>query len=251
MRYLILDIEAVVDRSVWTPPEDDPDVFAPVFAWRPICVGLVLLKDSPAGVEVQSIGAVEENGGGERELLERFHAVVTRLGQCTIVSWNGRGYDLPVLMLRSLRYGMRAPWYYGGYKTRYRYSEEGHCDLMDAMGDYGAIRSLGLDGMARLIGLPGKPKGADEVTGKNVAQAYAAGRIAEITRYCIADAVQTAFLFLRWRLLQGAGPAEATWYEVGARRLLEACDHDERLGALVASVDRRVLLLERGEEAAA
>jgi len=264
MRYLILDIEAVVDPSVWTPPEPPaeagaidtpypprPDAFAPVFAWRPIVIGLVLLRDAPAGVEVEKIGAVEENGGGEHELLERFHQVVMKLGQVTIVTWNGRGYDLPVLLLRSLRYGFRAPWYYAPRDTRYRYNETGHCDLMDAMGDYGAVRSLGLDGMARLIGLPGKPQGADEVTGKNVGAAYAAGRLREITDYCIADAVQTAFLWLRWQRLKGAGPAEATWYETSAKRLLEACDHDERLTRLVTGVDRRVLLLEESGEAAA
>jgi hypothetical protein len=65
----------------------------------------------------------------------------------------------------------------------------------------------------------------------------------------VSDAVQTAFLFLRWKLTQGACTTDE--YRAGAAALLEACDHDERLGALVASVDRRVLLLERGEEAAA
>jgi hypothetical protein len=246
-RYLILDIEAVVDRSVWTPPEDDPEAFAPVFAWRPICVGLVLLRSTAAGLEVERTGAIEENGGGERQLLERFHATVVKLGNPVLVTWNGRAFDLPVLMLRSLRHGFRAPWYYGPHRTRY--SDPVHCDLMDTMGEYGAVRSLGLDGMARLIGLPGKPRGADEVSGKNVAAAYQAGRIAEITRYCIADAVQTAFIWLRWMHLRGG--VTLGWYRQAAGDLLTACDHDERLGALVASVDRRVLLLEESGEAAA
>lgn len=242
-----MDIEAVVDPAIWTPPADDPDAFAPPQAWRPICIGVVLLEAGHGGaVATRQIGAIVDDP--ERDLLIRFGETVAR--HCpTIVTWNGRGFDLPVLMLRSLRYGLTQSWYYRGKGMRYRFSEEGHCDLMDAMGDYGGARGLKLDELARLIGLPGKPKGADEVCGRNVAEAYAAGRIGEITAYCVADAVQTAFLWLRWRLLDGTLSTDE--YRAGAAALLDACDHDERLGGLVASVDRRVLLLERGEEAAA
>jgi predicted PolB exonuclease-like 3'-5' exonuclease len=247
MKFLCLDIEAVVDPGIWTPPADDLDAFAPPQAWRPICIGMVLLEVGPKMVITRRIGALEE--AQERDLLTRFGETVTKLQPCTLVTWNGRGYDLPVLMLRSLRYGLAHGWYYGGKQTRYRFSEEGHCDLMDAMTDYGGARGLKLDELARLIGLPGKPKGADEVCGRNVGAAYAAGRLPEITAYCVADAVQTAFLFLRWKLLQGACTTDE--YRAGAAALLDACDHDARLGGLVASVDRRVLLLERGEEKAA
>jgi hypothetical protein len=232
-RYLVLDIEAVVDSSLWTPPADDPEAFAPVFAWRPICIGLALLEDGPLGADVKWIAPIKR--ADERALLAEFHATVCRLGRpTTIVTWNGRGFDLPVLMLRSLRYGFPAPWYYGVHRT---------------MGDFGAVRSLGLDGIARLIGLPGKPRGADEVTGKNVATAYAAGRLPEIVSYCLADVVQTTFVWLRWRLLRGE--VTAAWYRTTARQLLDACDNHERLGGLVASIDRRVLLLEEDAEVAA
>lgn len=247
MRYLILDIEAVVDPSVWTPPEDAPDAFAPPYAWRPICVAGVVLEDAPAGgVKVTDVGVFSD--GDERALLTRFHDTTARLDP-SIVTWNGRGYDLPVLALRALRYGFRLPWWFRTRGTRYSGQ---HCDLMDAMGDFGAVRSLGLDGVARLIGLPGKPRGADEVTGKNVAAAYQAGRLRDIASYCLADAVQTAFIWLRWQLLLGRqSHVTVEWYRQAAAALLDACDHDERLTSLVASVDRRVLLLEESGEAAA
>jgi 3'-5' exonuclease len=244
MKYLCLDIEAVVDLSVWTPPEDEPDQFAPPYAWRPICVGLVLLDDGSAGVTAKRIGAIDD--ADERALLVRFGNAIGHLERSfCVVTWNGRAYDLPVLMLRSARYGLSHPWYYQSRDTRYRFSEEGHLDLCDAMGDYGASRRLHLDGMARLIGLPGK---FGDVTGASVGQAYAAGRLAEITSYCIADAVSTAFLWLRWRLLKGES---LDWYQAAAGRLMHACDAEPRLTEFCARVDRRVLLLEGGERATA
>ena len=50
-----------------------------------------------------------------------------------LVTWNGRGFDLPVLALRALRYGLPFGWYYRGDGYRYRYSEEGHLDLCDVL----------------------------------------------------------------------------------------------------------------------
>jgi predicted PolB exonuclease-like 3'-5' exonuclease len=217
---LVLDIETVRDPAVWSPPEDEPDKFPPPHACRPIVIGMVLLEVDGPTMATRRIGAL--SGDEERPLLEGFGrslaAAAKGQGRPALVTWNGRAFDLPVLMLRSLRYGIGQRWYYGSRDTRYRYTEEGHCDLADAMGDYGACRALGLDGMARLIGLPGKPTGADEVTGANVGAAYAAGRLEEITNYCIADAVQTAFLWLRWAVLKGEVDLDA--YQVAAGDLL-------------------------------
>ena len=241
--FLCLDIEAVVDPTAWTPPADKPDTFAPPYAWRPICIGLVLLEDTAPGLEVRKVGALDDPD--EATLLGKFAALLEKLRRPTLVTWNGRAYDLPVLMLRSLRYGIRQPAYYQPRDVRYRYSEDGHCDLADAMGDYGATRALGLEGMSRLIGLPGK---IGDVAGATVGEAYAAGRLEEITTYCIGDAVSTAFLWLRWGLLKGAVDVDRS--QASAGTLLAACEYVPRLRPLVAAVDRRVLLLEREQPAA-
>lgn len=252
MKYLCLDIEAVVDPSLWTPPPDEPDQFPPAYAWRPICIGMVLLEESRAGIVTRKIGAYEVAtfagaDARERLLLEQFRGAVETLGAPCLVTWNGRAYDLPALMLRSLRYGIAHPWYYQSRDTRYRFSEAGHCDLADAMGDYGASRRLHLDGMAKLIGLPGT---FGDIDGSKVGEAYAAGRLEEIVGYCISDAVQTAFLFLRWQLLKATITVEG--YRAAAYDLLSHCQADGRLHAgFVALVDRGVLLLEQAGEVAA
>ena len=73
-----------------------------------------------------------------------------------VVTWNGRGFDLPVLALRALRFGLDFRWYYRGEGYRYRFTEEGHLDLCDVISDHGAAKMTSLDGAARTIGLPGK-----------------------------------------------------------------------------------------------
>ena len=66
-----------------------------------------------------------------------------------VVTWNGRGFDLPVLALRALRFGLDFRWYYRGEGYRYRFTEEGHLDLCDVISDHGAARMTSLDGAAR------------------------------------------------------------------------------------------------------
>jgi hypothetical protein len=246
MRYLTLDIEAVRDPSVWTPPAEKPDAFTPPFGWRPIVIGCVLFDGET--LEPLKVGAIVEESADlgvderERRLLKRFGACFVPRAP-DVVTWNGRHFDLPVLMQRSMRHGLAYPWFYQSRETRYRYTDAGHCDLADAIGDYGASSALGLDGVAKLIGLPGK---FGDIDGAGVGAAYAAGRIEEITRYCISDAVQTAFLLLRWWLLKGEIAADA--YRKAAASLLAACEAHGGLADFVARVDRRVLLLENDKE---
>ena len=245
MSVLVLDIETIRDERVWTPPAAQPDAFPPPFAHHPICIGAVLLERVPGEnyFRTTRVGVLEagpELGLELRELdvLDRFVEFVHER-RPDIVTWNGRRFDLPVLMLRSMRHAVAQGWYFGGKGMRYRYSEEGHCDLADHMSDFGACPALALDGMAKLIGLPGK---YGDIDGAGVAQAYAAGRIAEIGSYCMADAAQTAFLWLRWQQLTGRILVED--YQRSARSLLQACAATGRLDELVRLCDRRVLLLE-------
>jgi predicted PolB exonuclease-like 3'-5' exonuclease len=141
-------------------------------------------------------------------------------------------------MLRSLRYGVAAPWYYRKRDYRYRYSTEGHLDLCDVFSDHGATRMTSLHGAARLIGLPGK----DGVDGSQVEAMYRTGQIDALRGYCLSDVAQTAFLFLRYRLLSGLLDRAA--YTVAATHLLAAIATDPRLAPLVSRIERARLLLE-------
>jgi hypothetical protein len=151
----------------------------------------------------------------EAALLGAFSASVDQLaasGGVTLVTWNGRGFDLPVISMRSLKLGVPCRWYYADRDVRYRYSQEGHLDLMDFLSDYGAARNMKLGDVARLVGLPGK---TGSVTGASVHGAYlettaraedrefCERRRGEVARYCLQDAVQTALVFLRTRFHLG------------------------------------------------
>jgi predicted PolB exonuclease-like 3'-5' exonuclease len=236
--YLVLDIETVPDRELHKPPEpvSGPGMverpFPPLFACRPIVIGVLWLDDD---LTVKRLGTIGE-GKDEVGMMTDFAEFMTKY-RPHLVSWNGRSFDLPVLALRALRYGLPFGWYYRGEGYRYRYTEEGHLDLCDVLSDHGAARMTSLDGAARLIGLPGK----DGVDGSQVEGLYQGGQIEALRRYCLSDVAQTAFLFLRYRLVSGLLDRDA--YTRVATALLAALEADGRVSRLLDGLDRRRLLL--------
>jgi predicted PolB exonuclease-like 3'-5' exonuclease len=146
----------------------------------------------------------------ERNIIREFGAVM-ETNPATLVTWNGRGFDLPVLSMRALRWGVPWGWYYDDRDVRYRYSDSGHVDLMDFLSDFGGSRQMKLDDAARLIGLPGKAA-SDGFDGSQVAELVAKGQNrgnrAKVARYCLQDVLQTALIFLRTRYHLGILDAE-------------------------------------------
>jgi predicted PolB exonuclease-like 3'-5' exonuclease len=243
--YLVLDLETVPDTSRWTKPEVPPGKeapFPPIWAHRIIVIGCLWLD---ADYRLRRLGVVGDVAGtstlDEGQLLEDFSRFVGRQ-RTVLVTYNGRSFDLPVIALRSLCHGVPLPWYYQERGVRYRYSEEGHIDLCDWLTDHGATRSGSLDAMARLIGLPGKVG----VDGSQVEGMFLAGSLDQIQRYCLADVVQTAFVFLRFRLLQGMISPEA--YRAAVDALLADLAKDARVGEVVDQIDRATLLQCRGPQ---
>jgi predicted PolB exonuclease-like 3'-5' exonuclease len=233
--YLVLDIETVPDFTVYTPPEakvGEERPFPPIFAHRPIVIGVLWLDESYGW---KRLGVVGE-GKDEPGMLADFAAFVDR-ERPHLITYNGRGFDLPVIALRCLRHGVPLRFYYQDRDYRYRFSEDGHFDLCDFLSEHGAARQMGLDALARLIGLPGKVG----VDGSQVEGLYNAGQLETIKNYCLSDVAQTAFLLLRVRLLQGYLTPDA--YRGIAGALLAALTADERLAPLTSKIDRDRLLL--------
>ena len=113
---------------------------------------------------------------------------------------NGRGFDMPdasrAAALTCAAVAM--PWWFQDRNTRYRYSTDGHFDLMDFLADFGATKNARLDVYAKLIGFPGKVG----VDGSQVQPMVHAGKLDEVNTYCLCDVVQTAAIFLRVELLR-------------------------------------------------
>jgi predicted PolB exonuclease-like 3'-5' exonuclease len=239
--YLILDIETIPDRELHTPPEPAAGVerpFPPLYACRPIVLGVMWLSED---LSCKRIGTFGE-GKDEAQMMTDFAEFMGKW-KPHLVTWNGRGFDLPVLALRAFRHGLPFGWYYRGAGYRYRYSEEGHLDLCDVLSDHGAAKMTSLDGAARVIGLPGK----DGVDGSQVEGLFLAGQIESLRHYCLSDVAQTAFLFLRYRLV--AGDIDRDAYRHAATGLLAALETDGRFARLLGGVDRKRLLLEAATKA--
>jgi 3'-5' exonuclease len=156
---------------------------------------------------VWSLGA---NGESEAEIIQRFFDGIEKYTP-QIVSWNGGGFDLPVLHYRGLIHGVQAARYWdmgeGDYKdsrdfkwNNYisRYHAR-HLDLMDLLAMYQPRANAPLDDLAQLMGLPGKLG----MSGADVWDAYRAGKLADISNYCQTDVVNTYLVYLRFQMMRG------------------------------------------------
>ena len=232
--YLVFDIETIPDVSVWRRPEPGAGAepaFPPAYAHQAIVIGCLWLDDE---YRMQGLEIMGE-GKDERGMLDDFSRFVDR-HRPALVTYNGRSFDLPVIALRSLRHGVAMAWYYEERSVHDRYSDERHIDLCDWLTDHGATRYGSLDALARLIGLPGKI-GTD---GSQIESLYRAGSIERIRNYCLSDVVQTALLFLRFRLLQGL--IDRDRYRSIVADLTARLRGDARLHDFMAAIDGERLL---------
>ena len=155
------------------------------------------------GFRVRSLGSLDD---AEPKLIQDFYRIVERYTP-QLVSWNGGGFDLPVLNYRALIHGINAArfWEMGdedrdfkwnNYLSRYHTR---HLDLMDHLAMYTGRANAPLDDLAKLCGFPGK-MGVD---GSQVWSLYQEGRLQEIRDYCETDVVNTYLVHCRYQLLRG------------------------------------------------
>jgi len=219
---LVFDIETIPDldgiRCVHDMPDalDDAGVldawmqqrraqsggdFPPHYLHRVVAIACALRTRET--LQVWSLGELDDP---EPELIRRFFEGIERFTP-QLVSWNGGGFDLPVLQQRALIHGVAAAKYwdwgdddrdfkYNNYLSRYHTR---HLDLMDVLAQYQPRASAPLDAMAKLSGFPGK-LGMD---GSEVLGAVRDGRLAEVRAYCETDVMNTFLLYQRFRLMRG------------------------------------------------
>lgn len=129
--------------------------------------------------------------GDEAELLAEFWRMIGS-NAARIVTFNGRGFDGPFLMIRSALHGVAPTVNLAGY----RFAVNPHCDLAEVLSFHGAVRgNFGLDYWCRRFGITSpKEEGLD---GSRVQEYYENGRLEEIVSYCARDVVATAELYKR------------------------------------------------------
>ena len=175
--------------------------FLPLHQHRVVAIGCAFRDDS--GLRVRCLGA---QGDSEERMIADFFRLVERYTP-QLVSWNGGGFDLPVLHYRALVHGIAAARYwengdedrdfrFNNYTSRYH---SRHTDLMDVLSMYQGRAAAPLDELSRLCGLPGKlGMGGDKVW-----DAYCEGRIEAIRDYCETDVVNTYLLYCRYQKMRG------------------------------------------------
>jgi DNA polymerase elongation subunit (family B) len=153
--------------------------------------GLVLLEGEPEDQrEWEKVQHSDVFRGSEADLLRKFWEVLERK-KPRLVSYNGRGYDGPFLMIRSAQLGI-APTL---QLVQNRYDLSVHCDLQDVLGFQGTRReTYSLDYWCRRFDVE-SPKGS--IDGSQVGRVYRAGRIEEIGEYCLRDVRATAQLYCK------------------------------------------------------
>lgn len=220
MNVLVFDIETIPDvdagRKLYGFEGDAAAVATAMFAKRMEESGHEFLRHYLHRIIVISVVLRQENkfkvcsigdeDAGEADLIQRFYNYIKRYTP-TLVSWNGSGFDLPVLHYRSLLHGVSAPHYWekgdhdqafkwNNYLNRYH---DRHTDLMDVLAAYSGQANAPLDEIAKLLGFPGKMG----MSGAETWKAYLAGKQAAIRDYCETDALNTFLVYLRFMLLQG------------------------------------------------
>jgi predicted PolB exonuclease-like 3'-5' exonuclease len=167
---------------------------------------IVAISIAMRGAKSFKVWSLGRENSSESELLERFYDGLQRFDS-TLVSWNGSGFDLPVIHYRSLKAGIAAPryWEVGQEDTSFRYNNYlgrfhwRHIDLMDVLSGYQPRAFAPLDQVASMLGFPGKMG----MSGSKVWQAYLDGDLASIRNYCETDVLNTYLVYLRFELLRG------------------------------------------------
>jgi len=231
--FLVLDIETVLDPELPIVPSGDVERLPSPPHHKIVVIGALLFD---AGYEPRRIGVMSESKE-EPGILSDFAKLLDERRPC-LVTFNGRGFDLPVIATRCLRHGVTLRQYYRSRDMRYRFSADGHLDLMDYVADFGAAKPSRLDVIAKLCGMPGKVG----IDGKDVGPLVHAGRLAEVRNYCLCDVAQTAGVFLRVQLVRGE--LERPAYLEAMRKLIQLIRSDERLAPVAHALNEKRLLLE-------
>lgn len=221
MNVLVFDIETIPDleggrRLYDLAGLDDRDTASALFnlrrqengseflrlhLHRVVAISVVLR--SAQGIKVWSLG---DESSTEKELIERFYDGVERFTP-QLVSWNGGGFDLPVLNYRALKHGVvaRRFWETGEEDSSFRFNNyvnryhQRHLDVMDQLAMFNGRAVAPLDQIATLLGFPGKMG----MSGAHVFDAFQEGDLKGIRDYCETDVLNTWLVLLRFRLIRG------------------------------------------------
>ncbi len=209
--------------------------FLPLHQHRIVAISVVLRSR-----DTWKVWSLGDGDSDEADLIRRFFDGIERFSP-DLVSWNGSGFDLPVLHYRALRHGVAAARYWetgdsdqsfrwNNYLNRFHWR---HLDLMDVLSAYQARARAPLDEIAVMLGFPGKLG----MSGDQVWDQWLAGNVEAIRNYCETDVINTYLVFLRFQLMRGQ--LDEAGYAVEIGKVRDALDGNQRphLAEYVAAWD--------------
>jgi len=246
---LVIDLETIPASEtahLWTPPPDRENPFAPVHAHKIVVLGWAkIYPDKP----LHSYGVLTAPLLNEEQILRQLNKLIASFNQkdssvlsCDLVTFNGREFDLPVIVHRAFHYGIDLSWYYQPRGTRYRFTTDDHFDIFDFLSDHGALRrGTGQDKFCKLMGLPGKL----DTDGGQVSAMWENGEHEKVANYCLQDVLQLAFIYHRVQLIRGMYSLEH--YRQQIRMTLQSLEQEENedIQKIVSNINHELLLLEK------
>jgi predicted PolB exonuclease-like 3'-5' exonuclease len=206
----------ISQAAVQDQAEKSGSGFLPILYHQVVTISAVIADEYGSFQKVNTI-----NGSDEREMIENFLNFINKHNP-KLVSFNGRGFDLPMLMVRAMKYNLTCPAYFEVDNRelnkskwdnyRYRFSNRFHVDLLDHISEFGAVRGLKLDDLCMMVGIVGKY----DVSGDQVMELYYHNEHQKISEYCESDVLNTYWLFLKYELLKGNITMEDYYSHLGA-----------------------------------
>jgi predicted PolB exonuclease-like 3'-5' exonuclease len=194
------DAETYTAMTLMRRQENNSE-FLPLYLHKIVCISLAYRYEDK--LKIWSLGGENQS---EPDIIERFFEGINKYIPA-LVTWNGSGFDLPVLHYRMLFHGIKAPRYWevgdgdstfrwNNYLNRYHYR---HLDLMDILAAYQSRANAPLDAIATILGLPGKMG----MHGGQVWDYYSQNKLKQICDYCETDVLNTYLVYLRFEWIRG------------------------------------------------
>lgn len=202
-----IDIE-VCERAFQAQEALNGSSFLPLTFHKIISISALICDDFGNFIKIGNYAQSVESRG-EREILSEFINYLNK-NNPKLVSFNGRAFDLPLIMLRAMKYNISAESYFESDNPKFnknkwdnyrsRYSENFHIDLLESLGSFGMARNMRLDVVAKMLGFPGK----FDTKGDEVYKIfYEEKNLSKIDSYCQSDVLNTYLVFLKYQILQG------------------------------------------------
>ncbi len=223
VRYLLFDIESIADGELVNKiryPEEEMVPQEAVARYRsellestgrefipytfhiPVAIAIIKIDSN---LRVIDIVTLDDDQYRPHIITKHFWDGWKAYKMPTLISFNGRTFDIPLMELAAFRYGISIPaWFNLSARTyeqkRNRYNSQSHLDMQEVLTNFGATRfNGGLNLAANLLGKPGKMG----VAGHMVQELYDNGDLQKINDYCRCDVLDTYFVFLRTKVLVG------------------------------------------------